>query len=86
VATGHLLETPRDRRPTPAREVIGGLYTSWELAELLDLAPELLSRWRQSGDGPPFVRIGQRAYYRLTDIRQWIASLPAGQPRARPRR
>jgi predicted DNA-binding transcriptional regulator AlpA len=33
-------------------------------------------RWRArrvSGDGPPFVKIGRRAYYLESDVNQWIA-------------
>jgi hypothetical protein len=32
-------------------------------------------RWRTTGEGPAFVRLGQRrVLYRLTDIEKWLAS------------
>jgi hypothetical protein len=32
-------------------------------------------RWRSTGDGPPFVRLGpRRIAYRLSDVEGWAAS------------
>ncbi len=43
-----------------------------EVAEIFQLAPESLSRWRQNGEGPRFVKFGRGRTapirYRLTDV------------------
>ena len=40
------------------------------------LIPErTLQRWRSSGDGPPFVRVGpRRVMYRVADVENWLAN------------
>lgn len=41
-------------------------------ARLLNVHRRTLQRWRASGDGPPFVRIGpRRVGYRLDAIAKW---------------
>lgn len=50
-----------------------------EAAERLRLSPRTLDRWRISGDGPPFVRLGRRAVaYRVADLEQWITANTSG--------
>lgn len=55
----------------------------------LELAKELgrdyrsLYRWRQTGDGPPHLRIGHSVYYRRSAIRDWLLSLERGKRAAR---
>jgi hypothetical protein len=39
-----------------------------ELAERWCLSPRTLERWRYTGKGPPYLRIGGRVVYRLADI------------------
>ena len=34
-------------------------------------------RERWAGDGPRFVRVGGRVYYRPQDLRTWLEALPA---------
>ena len=34
---------------------------------------------REMGKAPPFVRVGGRCYYRLTDLRSWVDALEARQ-------
>lgn len=75
---GSVLGNPQ--RQTPAREAVGGLYDAYELAALLDISASLLDKWRPLGEGPPFVRIGAKPYYRLRDVREWIESLPTFRP------
>ena len=33
-----------------------------------------LSQWRHRGEGPPYVRFGNRVLYRGTDLNAWIDS------------
>ncbi len=49
--------------------------TEPQLAELLGVDPRTLHRWRGSGEGPPFVRIGPRnVRYSRAALDQWIAA------------
>ncbi len=41
--------------------VLGGFQTS------------TLTRWRTNGEGPPYVKIGNRVLYRETDLIAWLA-------------
>ena len=44
-----------------------------DAARLLGVSARTLERWRVSGDGPRFVRIGlRRVGYRQSDIRRWL--------------
>lgn len=44
------------------------LLTEQELAEYLKVHVRTLWEWRRNGKGPPFVMIGKRRRYRLSDI------------------
>jgi hypothetical protein len=38
------------------------------------IPPRTAQRWRATGDGPPFVRLGRRrVVYRVADVEQWLA-------------
>jgi hypothetical protein len=38
------------------------------------IPPRTAQRWRASGGGPPFVRLGKRrVLYRVTDVERWLA-------------
>lgn len=51
------------------------LLTQAETAELLRLSERTLERWRVSGDGPVFCKLGKkRVLYRRDDLEKWIAS------------
>jgi len=60
-------------------------------ADVLGLSPNTLSRWRWSGSGPRFVKLGRAVRYRREDLDQFIAqaarestsdSGPGSAPRA----
>jgi predicted DNA-binding transcriptional regulator AlpA len=43
-----------------------------EAADFLGVAGRSLERWRASGDGPAFVRVGpRRVGYRMADLQAW---------------
>ena len=44
------------------------LLTEREVAKRWDITQRTLYSWRRDGKGPPFVMIGQRRKYRLSDI------------------
>jgi hypothetical protein len=49
--------------------------TELEFADRFHLGRRTLQRWRQTGDGPPWCRLGhRRVLYRLTDIETWATA------------
>jgi excisionase family DNA binding protein len=45
--------------------------TTEELAGRLRIPAETVKRWRKTGDGPRFIRVGKHVRYRETDIEAW---------------
>jgi predicted DNA-binding transcriptional regulator AlpA len=44
-------------------------------AQLLNVSPRTLQRWRSTGDGPPYVRAGvRRVLYDAAAVNGWAAS------------
>jgi hypothetical protein len=44
-----------------------------ELRERYLIPPRTAQRWRASGDGPPFIRLGKRRIaYRVGDVEVWL--------------
>ena len=62
-------------RATEREATLSDLYlTEREFSERYHVAPRTAQRWRITGDGPAFVRIGQRRIaYRLSDCERWAA-------------
>ena len=48
------------------------LLTVEETADFLRCSISILNKWRVAGAGPPFVRIGTRVRYRLSDLTAFI--------------
>lgn len=44
-----------------------------ELAGALGVTETTLQTWRVDGYGPAYVRAGKRVFYRIDDVRSWIA-------------
>ncbi len=53
------------------------LLTPQEAAEYLGVSLHRLAycRRREASSDPPFIRVGRRVYYRVTDLRQWVDQL-----------
>ena len=60
------------------------LLSQREAATLLHLSERTLERFRVSGAGPKFVRLGRSIRYRLTDIEAFIAARIVGSTSERP--
>lgn len=47
-------------------------------AERLGVSPETIRKWRKTGNGPPFVKLGTGrtaiVRYRLAEIERWLES------------
>ena len=58
-----------------------------ELAKLLHKHPRTIRRWRELGDGPAYVLLGDSIYYRGSALRDWLQKKevtrkgPAGRAR-----
>jgi excisionase family DNA binding protein len=52
------------------------LLTPEEVADLLKVHPGTLENWRVRGEGPPFVKLGNKrrsaVRYRRADVENWI--------------
>lgn len=64
-------------------------------ARLLGLSARTLEKWRVTGGGPPYIRLGRRVVYSVEDLRAYVESrrrtstsdgaerhTPVGSPRA----
>ncbi len=51
-----------------------------ELSDRLRLSVRTLQRWRWSGRGPAYLKLGGRVVYRLVDVEEWEAA--SRQPRS----
>lgn len=46
-----------------------------DVARRLGVSERTVMRWRSTGDGPPFVRLGARRIgYRLADVEAWAGA------------
>ncbi len=50
------------------------LLTSEDYAKIGDRSERVVERERADGTGCPFVKIGRRVFYRLSDVRAFVAS------------
>lgn len=63
------------------------LLDTKRLARRWQMSPRTLEAWRQQGRGPPFLRIGRRILFRLTDVEAFernAAICPPAPGRKRP--
>ena len=47
--------------------------TSAEVAEAFGVSEATLQRWRRTGFGPTYVRVGRRPRYPLESVEDWLA-------------
>ncbi|MFI0374226.1 helix-turn-helix transcriptional regulator [Actinomadura sp. 1N219] len=74
-------------RQSDAGLLLGGWYTTEELAEIIGVDPSTLRRWRTADpvQGPPFVRLsGAVTRYSAIDVQRWLLSHRIA-PQERPR-
>lgn len=43
-----------------------------QAARKLGVSPRTLEKWRITGDGPPFIKVGRRVVYRQCDLDEWL--------------
>ena len=69
---------PRSRKIAHKRTQLSGLLTVEETANFLRLAQSTLNRWRWSGEGPRFVKMGGCVRYRASDLCEYVANKTRG--------
>lgn len=37
--------------------------------------PSTLAQWRHRGEGPPYIRFGNRVLYKGSDLNEWVESM-----------
>jgi predicted DNA-binding transcriptional regulator AlpA len=52
---------------------LGRLLTVQEVAAILRCSISSLNKWRLTGLGPKFVRVGSRVRYRLAEVEAYVA-------------
>ena len=65
--------------------LLGRWYSTEELAELLNIDPSSVRRWRTARppQGPPFVRVSSRVtMYSAADVETWLRSRRVDPQRA----
>jgi predicted DNA-binding transcriptional regulator AlpA len=60
-----------------------GMMTERQVAARLHVSVALVRRWRQTGEGPTYRKIGRAVRYESNDVEQWIATRPTGCDRCR---
>jgi len=61
---------------------MSSLMTPAELANMLRVTERTLDNWRDSGTGPPYIRLGNqrhhRVLYNLSSVLAWLDQNPGG--------
>ena len=50
------------------------LLTTEEAAKYLRLSPRTLERYRVTGEGPRFLKVGTRVFYLQSELDKWLKS------------
>ena len=62
----------RIERLEAARPPPDQLLTQEAAAAYIGVKPPTLASWRHFGRGPSYVKVGRRAFYKVTDIERWL--------------
>jgi excisionase family DNA binding protein len=54
------------------KDVVPMHLTTKEAARLMGFHPTTLAKWRVSGKGPPYLKIGRSIRYEYTVVEQWM--------------
>ena len=52
-------------------------------AEVLNACPRTAQRLRARREGPPYIRLGRKIFYRKESIEAWLLAQEQSQPRAK---
>jgi excisionase family DNA binding protein len=54
-------------------EAASSLLTPAEAAEFLRTGVRTIERWRSTGGGPAYLKVGRKVAYRVEDLEAWLA-------------
>jgi hypothetical protein len=57
---------------SPKAESNALVYTPEQAAPLIVSTPGTMARWRRTGKGPRFIRVGKKIAYRRSDLEAWL--------------
>ena len=66
--------------------LLANLLTEEQVSAELRISIQTLRRWAVQGRGPLRTKVGQRVYYRVSVLRDWLAAQQECPPRRRSRR
>jgi hypothetical protein len=66
---------------TTAPRLLDGYITEAEFCAQIGVIDRTARKWRQSGEGPPFVKLGHGVFYPLEGFRKWLAKRVQGSGR-----
>jgi hypothetical protein len=74
-ATTSLRSDPNPIQPQTAPDNLSRrkLLSAADAAEFLGMAGATLARWRLTGEGPEFVKVGNRIFYRRPALEQYVS-------------
>jgi predicted DNA-binding transcriptional regulator AlpA len=52
----------------------GQLLNQDQVADLLGISARTLERYRVTGEGPPYIKLGRRVIYRWVIVEEWVES------------
>jgi hypothetical protein len=52
--------------------LLEGYISDGELCRQLHIIDRTSRKWRQTGEGPPFVKIGHGIYYPIDEFQKWL--------------
>jgi hypothetical protein len=50
------------------------VYDSRTAAKLLGISVSILNSWRQTGEGPDYIKVGTLVRYHPDDLQRWLAA------------
>lgn len=65
------------------RKVTEDLIPEKQFAKEFGRTHRTIQRWRAERIGPPYIKVGNRVFYRREAIDEWLLSLEQKQPRAK---
>jgi len=61
------------------------IVTQTEFAEAIDHSPRTVQRWRTTGEGPVFIKLGSRVFYQRSAIQAWLRKRTIPNTKHKPR-
>jgi hypothetical protein len=62
----------RVKRLEAARPLPDQLLTQESAAAYVGVKPPTLASWRHFGKGPPYIKVGRSAFYKVADLEAWL--------------